>query len=428
MNNEQYIVIKIDENPTKSFNVQMDDILVSKSSDLSKAKGSLLLTKSAVKDYIDRTLNNHNKIFDKFLYSASDLVLSNEETENGITISDKPIFLKYQPEGVVIDLTDKGIVADNQGRVKQVVSNPILIRNSAILEVLNIMNVDYAGCQIYDSKCDGSEDSKYLTNIGISGISYEMERRDSCYQYFITKDNEIIYGKINTSLRMLEDISRGNVVDSSDNIIPIKPLMTSDTLRLLNSIRIYFNVVTNEIRLYPNMKVYYVYNSDIASGLENEMFYSTYDKKWNIYKSSVWLTLNDFVYLGDIICNTVDGKVYVYGFNHSDLKFILDNHSNIELKVDHDIIYTLSDKTYLSVLNRFLEFNCDRLKWNLSDYKEDGEVYLYIDGYGETFVDTLRPLYVDILKYYRHYNHYWRCVGKATYINSEWIVYSEKEM
>lgn len=412
------IITDIDNLPLRPLQLENEDgsIVASMSSDLKEASGRKLLVKKAIKEYVDKTITNNRELLDNYTYSVSDVVSSQTEIVDNYQLSYKPNFIEIENGNVIIRLSEVGLKVYNEKQVKNINSADIVLDNQKIISILNTLDTDYDGCMISDSRCDGSENTKFFNTIKVDDISYNIESVNGIYRYFLTANNEIIYGMFDIESEQIMDIVRGSCISEHFSILPLQTLQNESKIYLLNSIRIYYDFETESIVLIPTEKVQYKPELGSSEGSNNDCFYSTNEEIWHVFNRGIWSANNGYVYLGDLIYRSTT----LLGVYNSDIKWILDNVSNIEIKVSGNKAYTNSDYTYISVFDKIVEFNLDRLRWDLSEY--NSEVYLYVDGDGKTWIDTLKPRYNNVLEYYVHYYHYWRCVGHLKLENNVWAI------
>jgi len=412
------VIKDIESLPIKSITLDNDgEILASKNSDLSEASGKYILVKKAIKEYVDANIKVDREVLNNYTYSISDIVYSRPEFIDNYQTSYKPNFIEIDYDNIIVRISEFGLDVFNQKKVKDIAQEDIILDKNKILSILSELSVDYEGCVINDTECDGSEKTKFFDNIKIKNISQDIEQVRDKYEYYLTDNNEIIYGRYDSGTKRIIDITRGKCVSNNFSILPLKPLVNETKIYLLNSIRVYYNIRDKNIEFVPTKAVIYKPSlNGVTSGYKNDCFYSTRDEVWYVYDGSSWASKVYNVYLGDLIYRGNN----LLGVYNSDIKCILDNVSNIDINISNNRATTNSDYTVVSVFNKMVEFELDRLNWDLTGYTN--EVYLYIDGDGKTWVDTLEPKYNNILEYYVHYYHYWRCVGHLKYEDNSWVV------
>lgn len=428
------IIEKLDEKPTGLLYVDNNsDVVANADSNLANANGSTLLIKKAIKEYIDRNLSDYNKLFEGYVYTNSDIIIADGEyNENNYLISYRPFYFIKESESIVVDFTKNGILGQAGYKILNIKGFNVNINETIVKALIYNSAMDTLGCKINDINCDGSENSKHLTKIVISDIPGIFYNKNLSYRYFITEHGEIFSGYLDIDNNVIQDISRGVLVNSENKPYEINILNNGEKLYVLNCVRLFYNTVTDSIKPVIGEHLLYLHNWNSSFERKNgDCYYQESDKKWYIFENRVLNSYDNLIYLGDVVYSVPEiieqqRVVNFVGFKVSDLKFIIDNVSNIDLLKTGNLVYTNSDKTFISVFNKMVEFYIDRLKWDLSNYQEN--VYLYIDGDSKTWVDILRPKYINELGYYGHYYHYWRCVGKCEYNNGDWIVKGEKEI
>lgn len=415
--NISQVVIDLESIPYRPVRLMGEsDVLATDSSDFSKASGKRLVTKRAAKEYIDKYIQIDNQKLPNFAYTSSNIISGYSEYDKDYPVSHKPYFLSYNGDDIVIMLTNSGINIEQQGIYQTLVGNNIIINKDLLNSVVANFSPEYDGITIQDSCCDGSEDSKFINSLSFSEPTNGILNANNSYRYFRTAKGEIIYGYIDVLQSTLSDINRGAFISTDFTSIELDTLNSGEFLHLMNAVHIFYNVINEEIILIPVANTFHTMKYPDNPSV-NDCYFDTKEKLWNVCTlNGVWDQLFDTIYFGDLI---YDGTELVAIYN-SDIQWIIDNISNIDLRIKNNLAYTYSDKTYITVFDQLVEFEVDRIFWDLSD--KTGIQYLYIDGDGKPWVDSLKPKWFNDVQYYGHYYHYWRCVGSVELIEDTWVI------
>lgn len=415
--NKSQVVIDVESIPSRPLWLDNSDTYIaSDSSDLSLAEGKKLLTKRAAKEYIDNYLQIDNNKYSQFVSTPSNIIDSRQEfDEDDYPVSDKPCFMKYI-DNLIIDISQYGLTIDKQGVYQTIRGRDIIVDNSDIEKIINTFSSEYDGCYVSDSSCDGSDNSKYLTSIMFTDETNGMFNINYAYRYFRTENGEIINAFIDNNNKKLMDINRNASMGLDYNNLDLYPINDGEFIHLLNAIHVFFDVSTNIVVFIKDTSIEY---GTILPEMPqvNDCFYDTISNTWNICTIlGVWQQYNNYVYLGDLI---YDSSTLI-GIKCSDSHLLLNNVNNIDLRIKGETAYTFSDKTVITVYNKLVEFDVDRIYWDLSGLS--GIQYLYLDGEGKPWIDTLQPKWINDIQYYGHYKHYWRCIGKVEKIDDSWVI------
>lgn len=403
-------------------------VIASMSSDLTTADGSKLLVKQAIKEYVDRYIQDNSQLDIKWLETNSDIISADcEYDETGYPISYMPQFMEIESENAVIKLDKVGLIVENQGITRTLRQNNITISRSELDAIIATFPIDIYEGFVNDPYADGSEESKYITEIQLTELSPEIMDVKNSYRYYRTANGEVIRGYMDINSQKLLDITRAVGNDWNNEHYKVKRIgavsedgESTENVVLLNHINVFIDLTDNSVKLIRGSNT--VYDTVLPRNYyENDIFFNTSSKEWVICEDGLWTVHPYYIYLGDLIYF----KRSLIGVVQSDLRLLTDDINNIELRVSGNTVYTYSDKTFITVFNKLVEFNLDRLKWDLSD--ENTERYLYIDGDGKTWVDKLRPRLYSSLNYYGHYYHYWRCLALVSPVqkpdgSNEWII------
>lgn len=371
---------------------------ISDSSNLNLANGDKVLTEPAIYGYV-----MNNIVIDlPQMVNYSGVIQC--ETEN---ISTLPQILLPSEDPLSINIILGG------STILDVNGIPTPISGTGIEASVTVAPMSNNTVTISDMNCDGSEDSKYLTEINITDIKSNVLTLNQQLVAFLSPNNEIIMGYLDADNGVLKYITRGGFISAPNTPNRLGVLSNNTQLTLLSLNKIYINP-SNPSQVEADNHPQYWSNYEI-SGLNNgDKLFKPALRKWYNFDGAFYAY--DYVFLGYAVCDsthcigckTVDAPLNIMGLN------------NITLDYNETTLFTTSKRILLSCCDKIVDLDVGIIKWNESVLYDTSSIlpsttyYAYINTYGTPYLSPIRPIYWDLVNYYRHPYHYWRCLGEAT--------------
>lgn len=269
---------------------------------------------------------------------------------------------------------------------------------------------------VNDLRCDGSDNSKYITEIELSNIEVNVSNLNGQLVAFLTPNNEIIMGYLDATNNVLKSIERGSFITTLNVPNQRQTINNGDILTLLSLNRIYMD--KNAQVIYDTKKQYHS-NYNPSNPSLNEKLFRPALKQWFYYNNS-WYRF-PYAFIGYAVCTNLN----CIGCKTTDTPLDLINLNNISLSYRGQIIFTNSKRILLSCCDKIIDLEVGVIRWTEDNIIDGIEIlantkyYIYINGYGTPYLSPVKPYIWEIMGYYRHPYHYWRCLGEAITNNSK---------
>ena len=366
---------------------------ISTSANLNLAEGKLIMRESDVYEFVK------NNIATKLpnMTSYSGVISCNTESLSTLPqaiIPGESLTATINIDGVIliIDNTQTPLHGDT------ITANLIPAPSSA-----NTAKID-------DINCNGSEDSKYITEIHLSNLEVNVSNLGKQIIALLTPQNEIITGYLDTDTNTLKSIERGSFITNINTPNQRGVLNNGDTLTLLSLNRIY---IDKDGQCVVDNKKQYHSNYDPQNPTTNEKLFRPILKQWFNYNNS-WYKFS-YAFVGYAVCNNLT----CIGCKTIDTSLELMDLNNISLSYKGQTIFTNSKRILLSCCDNIIDLDVGVIRWTEDNIIDGIEIlantkyYIYINGYGTPYLSPVKPFLWDVIGYYRHPYHYWRCLGEA---------------